>query len=144
MMTEHEILTRAHRLLSGSGWCQGQPHSYDWGGDTYCLEGVIGQVACGDPQAFIWDDHDAGPVEKLLCGLTSTNDLAGWNDCPGRTKQEVLDLLETAAAITQPETTAGLTGPAIPIIVEPVEKPATTPTPKPEPVREPEKVPAGA
>lgn len=146
-MTEYEILRAAHALLS-RGWCQERYCTSTK--DSFCLEGALAEASFGAPcwPSAFWEGP-AFEVERLLLQLLGDEAssssvkpaLATWNDAVDRTRQEVLDLLETAMAIT-----AGLTGPAVPIIVEPVEKPTIAPEPVPAapPEREPEKVPAGA
>jgi hypothetical protein len=70
-------------LIRQYGWVQGWYGSYD---DGFCILGAIG-TGIGDLEG---KSHEV--VEKLtktVCAPLNT-----WNDAPGRTKDEVLALLE--------------------------------------------------
>lgn len=124
-MNVSEVLRDAADLLEHKGWVQHTlyrdsylasrklpavalftPSNTDDVG--YCITGAIRTLTAGDPHNWNDDAREAiafvadrigratgfGPAEDLV---TNNDVVTGWNDIPGRTKQEVLDLLREAA-----------------------------------------------
>ena len=98
------ILTRAHELLA-YGWCQGAEARDADGAETnpwsplavrWSLLGAL--VAAVDlppdpPLAYL------GPLRRALAALAEVIDepsLAGWNDAPARSKDDVLGIVDAA------------------------------------------------
>lgn len=76
------LLDRVADKLRTHGWCQG---SLSDAGGRRCLLGAIWSV----------DDDTCKAEDELRsrAGLGDFDSLAGWNDAPGRTVEEVLALL---------------------------------------------------
>lgn len=102
-----EIINRAHQLIQ-DGWTQGKAHTIDHQHNHhYCLMGAVFNAS-----ANIHEQND-NPTQRRqnyyrdrttimehlanLLGAPTTTGVWRWNDKPGRTKQEVLQLLEQAA-----------------------------------------------
>lgn len=79
-----KVLERAKLILNEYGWCQGT-----YGDDSvgYCIMGATSE-AC--PRGIPWSS-----IVDTLQGLVTCR-LSAWNDAPGRTKEEVIDLLDSA------------------------------------------------
>lgn len=90
-MNAKEILTETANLINTEGWVQGEYGDHKSG---YCLLGALGATvtASGDDSS-----ESAAQAYSMLMKLTG-GDIAGYNDYPRRTKQQVLDLVHTAAA----------------------------------------------
>jgi hypothetical protein len=91
----YRILTDAADLIERSGWTQ---HAYESHG-CYCLYGAIHTAAKLDRYAI--DESKSDPLNEawaILSERVDDNPIA-WNDRNGRTKEEVLDLLRTTAAV---------------------------------------------
>jgi hypothetical protein len=90
-MTTLEILEGAHKLINEIGWCQGL--FYRYGGPTmhnkiaYCLVGAL-IVSCRHQHPEFIE------AKSLIEYVENIQDLSKWNDSPGRTKEEVLKLIE--------------------------------------------------
>ncbi len=86
------VLRDAANLLRERGWAQG---TYYRGGG-YCLLGAIRMARFG---GLIISDHDDLLYRSVMDAVGSRihRDIPDWNDVPGRTKEEVILLLETAA-----------------------------------------------
>lgn len=103
-----EIIDRAHQLIQ-DGWIQGKAHTIDrQHNHHYCLMGAVfnASAAVADEQTQTHIERrknyyrDRTAVMDHLANLLGTPTTTGvwrWNDKPGRTKQEVLQLLEQAA-----------------------------------------------
>lgn len=100
MKTKKEIALGAARLLREVGWVQGTFRTYDPDEGKYtgfCMLGAIRQTAEYFDRQLSDEEYDAmtevvmAVKEALPCGLVS------YNDTPGRTKDEVIAVLEKAA-----------------------------------------------
>ena len=122
MTPTSEILNKAADLIEERGWVQGT----GWGRDTaaLCLEGGIAAAAgivrtLGN--GFI---YQGCPAYDAVCSYLNRHprprqypvldSLWDWNDTPGRTAEEVIEVLRAAALIEQARETA----------TEPVKVPA--------------------
>lgn len=93
-MTSRRLLTREGRLLLEAadrieqhGWCQDTAMDYR---GRMCVLGAL-SFAVDFSQA-----EYAAAVGKIL-RQTDAFEIAGWNDAPGRTKDEVVAMLREAA-----------------------------------------------
>ena len=90
---ELQVLARAHRLIAVFGWVQG---GYGDELTGYCVRGALDAAGYGMELATAESVRRSG---ALLCKLVAEmgfEDVTDWNDELGRTKQEVLDLLDRA------------------------------------------------
>ena len=101
------ILERAKGLIEKYGWVQGKLGHVDIG---YCLKGAvdraevlqsIGEESCMSPSAASVSAQDACYLLRRLANMRLIfNEDEGaipvYNDTPGRTKGEILDLLDEA------------------------------------------------
>ena len=79
---------KAWQLLEKSGWCRGYTQKVGSDGKiSFCLLGAVQEVYGLKVGVYA--------VQKLRTTL-GTLFLASWNDRPGRTKAEVVDLLKKA------------------------------------------------
>jgi hypothetical protein len=78
------ILLGAAEIIEQRGWCQGD---FQDGNGRVCMLGAISISSVSSPMG------EAGNAIVLL-GLKSVTQ---WNDTPGRTKEEVVARLRTAA-----------------------------------------------
>lgn len=98
-MSNHtvEVLKGAKALIEEKGWIQGDAHT----SKGYCLIGAIGAAACLMADSFgnygVWNGEAYNAAARI--GITSFVD---FNDAPGRTKEDVLNLLD--AIVYQLET----------------------------------------
>jgi hypothetical protein len=83
----HEVLVRARNLIDRHGWQQGDMGNANEG---YCIEGAC--RAAGS---------DYGDWSEVRAPLGIAIPFV-WNDEPGRTKEEVLAVLDAAIAATAP------------------------------------------
>lgn len=82
-----QILNDAAQYLETHGWCQGAMQYRN----KVCLYGAINAAnKCGYVEAEIEVNH-------MLRAVTGTFSIVGWNDAPGRTKQQVIKVLRAAA-----------------------------------------------
>lgn len=94
-----ETLEQASKLIA-AGWCQGVGHRIDHqevegrivATDQYCMVGAIAQGWRGSPEGYS-DASDL--VERLVRDQFGTS-VVNFNDDPGRTQAEVLDVFQTA------------------------------------------------
>lgn len=106
-LTTHEVLVGARNYLEEHGWVQATMTD----GERVCVLGAI--KAASGRVARPWHCGLFPHVQVLIQALTgkvgavSSDPLTRWNDAPGRTKEEVLDLFDKAIALTapQPDTT---------------------------------------
>ena len=82
-----KLLLAAADLLQAEGWVQGSMRRY--GGR--CVVGAISDAGC--PRATA---QQLNRAYNRALALAGTN-LPFWNDAPGRTKEEVINLLRRAA-----------------------------------------------
>lgn len=89
-----EVLLAAKALLQNVGWCQNAYTTYDkqYNPTAYCLSGA---VCCVDGAYFTIQDE---AISCLRSMLENKPLIVNWNDQPGRTKEEVLALLDKAIA----------------------------------------------
>jgi hypothetical protein len=81
---------REARALIERGWCQGSSSRNNEDGTTsYCLLGALSTVNKRYHVYYTAKDH----VEEIL-----EVPIPVWNDAPGRTQAEVLDLFDRAIA----------------------------------------------
>ena len=80
-----EVLKEAAQIIEEHGWVQGKPGRP---GEGYCMVGAIQEVSGFTPCLIT--------AVGLVRSITQ-EDLAYWNDQPGRTKEEVLHVLRKAA-----------------------------------------------
>lgn len=98
-MSLKEDLTRVRRLIE-SGWTRGawartESGSPCWEDNTnavcWCLSGAVQKVFSGDESTQTRIDLTRALVRNLPAGFW---DIPAWNDEPGRTKEEVLALID--------------------------------------------------
>jgi len=81
-----QMLVSARNLLQ-SGWCQ---HVLHQAGDKHCALGAL-RVSADNPYHEL---YGCWHLEQTA-GITNIVD---WNDAPGRTQQEVVELFDRAIA----------------------------------------------
>ena len=85
MSSVSEVLEQAAELIRRHGWVQ---RKYGTTGEGYCIIGAIIAVP----------KHESGyPAIEALREELGGQSVMLWNDTEGRTKEEVLELLERAA-----------------------------------------------
>jgi hypothetical protein len=86
-----ENLQAAAAIIRERGWCQNQGSDADGG---CCLARALGEAerATGATGEFVLAAMSCMHIRSL-----GIKDAIKWNDTPGRTKEEVLELLERAA-----------------------------------------------
>lgn len=89
---EQKALFRAAEYIRHNGWCQGIVQA----GDRVCLVGSL-YVGLGLKVSGC-NILKIEPLFQKVAKAHGKYDLAEWNDAPGRTKEEVIALLEKAAA----------------------------------------------
>lgn len=91
-----QLLLDAARQIEIHGWQQG---TYGSPGFGFCARGAIRFAGIGKPTAPI-----LGADYRLCCYLAkdSFNQIEYWNDTPGRTKEEVIAALRSAAHRVEP------------------------------------------
>lgn len=103
-MNTSEVLNRAADLIEEHGWGQGSPAMLGEGG--LCAMGALGLATWGE----VTDRYEAihhCPAGQAVAnyigdqpGLLSGHDrIWDWNDKPGRTASEVIEVLRAAAVI---------------------------------------------
>lgn len=99
-------LTDARDLIEGHGWVQ---KKFGTSGDGFCLVGSLVQasgVAMNRHRQQGLDppktrEHEALALILKLIEGDSLHDVVEWNDREGRTREQVLELLETAIECTK-------------------------------------------
>lgn len=94
--TVKEFLVAAQWILENKGWCQGYyrknaagQHVYvDADAASFCSIGALWAVEAASP-------HLLREAETLLSKIVK-KDVIMWNDTPGRTKEEILNVFEQA------------------------------------------------
>lgn len=91
-MDAKEILAEARRMIEGPGrWTQGS-YWRDRDGPSYCLRGAVMVAGAAS--------RESGEMDRALSILHSAagcESIIRWNDAPGRTQAEVLDLIDAAS-----------------------------------------------
>lgn len=88
-MTPHtDYILKAEELIERVGWVQGALRDST---GRVCLVGAL-YAAC----SFAANDPYRAAYNRLM-KFSGSGNLAAWNDAPGRTKAEVLELLAEAA-----------------------------------------------
>jgi hypothetical protein len=87
MKTIKETLVDMKQFLQDHNWIQKRLEDNKGG---YCLLGALCNVES--------EDYPSSATYKFLCEhlQTPVGDLSSWNDAPGRTKDEVLAVLDQA------------------------------------------------
>ena len=85
-MTVKQILKAAKALLVKRGWVQEEYSN----ANGYCLLGAISKAAAGS------NANPAFVVVRRVLRIKGLDTIAGWNDRPDRTKEEVLKVLDRA------------------------------------------------
>lgn len=103
MKTPLEILTDAKKLLTVDGyWIQN--HGSD-GQGGHCLTDAISYAAVdtfeGDDAHYSALMYAMSKVFEILRTVTNAFSLPGWNDMLGRTKEEVIDALDSAIQLEE-------------------------------------------
>lgn len=100
--TVKETLTAARWILENVGWCQGSYYK-DKNGSNVGLaarhnpENVA--CACALGSIYLVENDEPFAIDKAITTLADASkigSIADFNDDPGRTKQEVLDLFDRA------------------------------------------------
>ena len=90
-------LAEARKLIA-QGWTQGEYKRVVNGVECWCISGAMGQAAPG------YKPRDLAFAALFLSlrvddfYLSSSTNLIEWNDAPGRTQEDVLDLIDRAIA----------------------------------------------
>ncbi len=83
-----QILLEAAEELDRSGWCQGL--MFDTEGRR-CAAGAMAAVWA----ALLGRPSDCSKAESAMCAVVGP--IAQWNDSPGRTKEEVQEMMRFVA-----------------------------------------------
>jgi hypothetical protein len=83
-MTPSEILLKAADLLAERGWTQGVLEDYE---GRMCAAGAVYNVTCNSSAA----------LELLQAHIGFSDNIAAWNDAPGRTAEDVILAMKRAA-----------------------------------------------
>ena len=109
-ITVLEVLVRARANVK-KGWCQESSAKDTYGFSVaywqpeacfWCIMGAIWK-ACGSIDAIHGEK-----AEAVIRDILDEKYISQWNDKPGRTKQEVLDLFDKAISIEQAKYVAKL------------------------------------
>lgn len=87
-MKTSEIINKTKSILFERGWRQSDIEAPD---GSLCVLGAL-SVARHGTTVGLWDEEDG---EVILATIGRT-DVGGWNDEPGRTFSEVIDMLDLA------------------------------------------------
>lgn len=90
IVTVDNVLAKTYALVE-KGWCQHAKQR----GSSYCLMGAVDQVCKRAPKAMQTDLFMA-VHQRLQKSLPYGASVVGFNDCKGRQKKDVLDLVKTA------------------------------------------------
>lgn len=97
-MTEVIEVLRQARYLVSQGWTQhAASHEHQGGGISYCAWGAIRHVLW---EKGTWEYGQVGRSQPAIValGYTIWGHPVNWNDCPGRTKRQVLDAFDVTIA----------------------------------------------
>lgn len=89
-MMSLKVYSRAKDLLEKDGWVQGTAHTLD---GRRCLTSAIHDAA----EEIIGTSHSCYELFQPLISKVKGEQLASWNDGAGRTKKEVIDLLDSVS-----------------------------------------------
>lgn len=99
-----ELFDKAVEVLEQRGWCQGKLEATD---GRVCAVGALRAAAWGDPYSRTFPGEekvDVEPVERaldavnaVLSGPRARSMIVSFNDEPGRTAEEVIDLFRRVA-----------------------------------------------
>jgi len=102
-MTRNEYIEKVINLLKTKGWTQGA-YARDADGDVvttvsnhaacYCLQGAMDYVCMSANDTEANDVFDAYREVKNSLIYKNGEGIVGYNDTPGRTKEQVIDLLK--------------------------------------------------
>jgi hypothetical protein len=103
-MKTSEVLNAAADLIEARGWRQGEPGWRSGGSAGLCLEGALIAALSLDhlevygcpAYAAVADYLDRTPAPSIA---PVKDALWQWNDAPGRTASEVIEVLRAAAVI---------------------------------------------
>lgn len=93
MVTDALTTLREARERIKGGWCQGTARQTIAGQDHYCLVAALFQS-----RRALSAQYRAENIIRALIGDTVIH---AWNDKPGRTKSQVLDLIDRAIALEE-------------------------------------------
>lgn len=100
--TVKETLVAARWILENVGWCQGSYYK-DKNGTNVGLSGRYNPenvaCACALGSIYLVDTDDTLALDKVITILSDASKIesvADFNDAPGRTKEEVLNLFDRA------------------------------------------------
>lgn len=93
-MTIATVLEKSRKLIL-EGWCQGDLSRYKYGETQYCSIGAVNDTASMDRSKGEW----AGAIYYL--SISMGNSITGFNDSPGRTKEEVLAAFDKAIELAK-------------------------------------------
>lgn len=97
MNPAHDVIDGAIAILKEKGWCQGKLE--DAAGQC-CLVGAVRKASRNLTDCLIETPYLAEEAAwSRLAKVTGTRALALWNDRAGRTKDDVIYLLEAAKAL---------------------------------------------
>lgn len=94
-MTPKEILEKSLVRIRTVGWCSDFTGSLSDPTSPLCVLNTTTAVALASNST----DAKRAARGYLYKVLGISDDIGGWNDAPGRTQQEVEDLLEKAIAL---------------------------------------------
>lgn len=89
--TTRKELIKARRLIA-RGWCQGQAREQRLFGNSYCTLGALAKAAGRN----YYSGKAFGAIQSEVLKQDYASGIVTWNDAPGRTQQEVLDLFDRA------------------------------------------------
>jgi hypothetical protein len=98
-MKSSEIVRETKNVLFSRGWHQG---GYEGPDGSVCLRGAVRVAVLGDLRSVTDEEiaggsyHSIDRAEDCIRRLLPDWNLAGWNDTPGRTFGEVIDVLDLA------------------------------------------------
>lgn len=106
MKTVKETLIAAKELLIKNGWCQGTMRNSRSDKSSFCLVGAINHVLASDVERmnWTWDDEEFSmsvliSIRNVIKQFKPNNSsIVDWNDTHGRTKAEVIAILDKAIA----------------------------------------------
>lgn len=87
---ERLLLLNAADLIERRGFCQGTRQD---GSGQLCILGAISVAHNGDP----YSQYSTDPAGELVRAQLGGKSPAPWNNEPGRTKEEVVEAVRTAA-----------------------------------------------
>lgn len=92
-MNTKELLTEAKNLINLNGWIQGD---YGDAGQGFCTVGAISEAASDAGYEGYFEAMRQ--VRVTLKARGNVTAIGAWNDASHRTKEDVLNLLDEAAA----------------------------------------------